>query len=152
MRRGGTVILSLFMPQSRVFPISFLVLVAACAHPRIGTGTGGGGGETRAAPDESCLLSTGAISARSPTITVGLTDAVDPRHAPVPRNDAERIVFRHLYETPVRIDCEGPVLPQLPGRWAKDDGGRRWTLRLRDDARFWDGAPVTAQDVAFGKG
>src|SRR2546423_8165512 len=129
-----------------------LVLSAACAHPRIGTGTGGGGGETRAAPDESCLLATGAVSARSPTITIGLSDAVDPRHAPVPRNDAERIVFRHLYETPVRIDCEGHVLPELAERWGKDDGGRRWTFRLRDGAQFWDGAPVTAQDVAFGRG
>src|SRR6267143_2917807 len=131
-----------------------LALSAACAHPRIGTGTGGGvgGGETRGAPDESCLLSTGAVSARSPTITIGLSDAVDPRHAPVPRNDAERIVFRHLYETPVRIDCEGHVLPELAAKWTKDDGGRRWTFRLRDGAQFWDGAPVTAQDVVFGRG
>src|SRR5205823_3337686 len=29
--------------------------------------------------------------------------------------------------------------------------GRRWTFRLRDDAKFWDGAPVTAQEVVFGK-
>ena len=33
-------------------------------------------------------------------------------------------------------------------RW----GGRRWTIRLRDGAQFWDGAPVTAQDVVFGRG
>jgi len=143
-----------FMLAYRLTLIIPLALSAACAHPRIGTGTGGGvgGGETRGAPDESCLLSTGALSARSPTITIGLSDAVDPRHAPVPRNDAERIVFRHLYETPVRIDCEGHVLPELAAKWTKDDGGRRWTFRLRDGAQFWDGAPVTAQDVVFGRG
>jgi len=140
-----------FMLAQRLTLIISLVLFTACAHPRIGTGAGGGAGETRA-PEESCLLSTGTVSARSPIITIGLNDAVDPRHAPVPRNDAERIVFRHLYETPVRIDCEGHVLPELAERWAKDDGGRRWTFRLRDDAQFWDGAPVTAQDVVFGKG
>jgi hypothetical protein len=110
-------------------------------------------GETRAGtPDESCLLATGGVSGRSPIITIGLIDAVDPRHAPVPTNDAERIVFRHLYETPVRIDCDGHVLPELAERWAKDDGGRRWTFRLRDGAQFWDGAPVTAQDLVFGRG
>lgn len=144
-----------FMPAHRVSRIVVLALLAACAHPRTGTGTGGGGGgggETRAAPDESCLLSTGSVSARSPRITIGLTDAVDPRHAPFARNDAERIVFRLLYETPVRIDCEGHVLPELADQWAKDDGGRRWTFRLRDGAQFWDGAPVTAQDIVFGKG
>ncbi len=132
-----------------------LAVSAACAHPRIGTGTGGAVSEARTGtPDESCLLSTGAVSARSRTITIGLVDSVDPRHAPVPRNDAERLVFRHLYETPVRIDCEGHVLPELADQWTKDDGGggRRWTIRLRDGAQFWDGAPVTAQDVVFGRG
>jgi hypothetical protein len=109
-------------------------------------------GEARATPDESCLLSTGAVSARSRTITIGLADPVDPRHAPIGRNDAERIVFRHLYETPVRVDCDGHVRPELVATWTKEDGGRRWTLRLRDGAQFWDGAPVTAQDVVFGRG
>ena len=141
-----------FMPAHRSTLIIPLALFAACAHPRIGTSTGGPGGETRAAPNESCMLSTGSVSARSPTITIGLSEAVEPRHAPFARNDAERIVFRHLYETPVRIDCEGHVLPELADKWAKDDGGRRWTLHLRDGAQFWDGAPVTAQDVVFGKG
>src|SRR3989454_10806834 len=147
-----SVVYRYFMPAHRLTLIIPLALSAACAHPRIGTGPGGGGGETRAAPDESCLLSTGSVSARSPTITIGLSDAVDPRHAPFARNDAERIVFRHLYEAPVRVDCEGHVLPELADKWAKDDGGRRWTFRLRDGAQFWDGAPVTAQDVVFGRG
>ena len=140
-----------FMPAHRLALIVSLALLAACAHPRIGV-TSTGGGETREAPDESCLLSTGSVSARSPTITIGLNEAVDPRHAPFARNDAERIVFRHLYEAPVRVDCEGHVLPALADKWAKDDGGRRWTFHLRDGAQFWDGAPVTAQDVVFGKG
>jgi len=132
-----------------------LAVSAACAHARTGAGTGGAVGEARTGtPDESCLLSTGAVSGRSRTITIGLVDSVDPRHAPVPRNDAERLVFRHLYETPVRIDCEGHVLPELADQWTKDDGGggRRWTFRLRNGAQFWDGAPVTAQDVVFGRG
>ena len=131
--------------------IAVLLVLTACAHPRIGAGPGGGG-ETRATPEESCLLSTGAVTTRSRTITIGLSDAVDPRHAPFARNDAERIVFRHLYDSPVRIDCDGQVRPALVDRWEKDDGGRRWTFHLRDGAQFWDGAPVTAQDIVFGKG
>jgi len=126
-------------------------VLTACAHPRIGAGPGGAG-ETRAAPEESCLLSTGGVTARSRTITIGLSEAVDPRHAPFARNDAERIVFRHLYDSPVRIDCDGHVRPGLVDRWEKDDGGHRWTFHLREGAQFWDGAPVTAQDIVFGKG
>lgn len=98
------------------------------------------------------MLSTGAVAASAPTITVGLTEPVDPRHAPIPRNDAERLVFRHLYETPVRVDCEGHVRPALAENWVRDEGGRRWTFRLRDGAQFWDGAPVTARDLVFGRG
>ena len=139
-----------FMPARRVSVIASISLLAACAHPRSG-GTGVTTGP-REALNESCLLSTGAVSGRTPKITIGLTDPVDPRHAPIPQNDAERLVFRHLYETPVRIDCERHVLPLLAEKWVRDDGGRRWTFRLRDGAQFWDGAPVTAQDLVFGRG
>src|SRR5206468_9783020 len=79
------------------------------------------------------------------------TDAVNPRHAPTPRTDGERLVFRHLYGTPVRIDCDGHVQPELAEKWVRDDDGRRWTFQLRDGAQFWDGAPVTARDIVFGR-
>ncbi len=129
-------------------PFAFL---AACAHPRVGV-TPSTGGAPREVSDESCLLSTGNVSSHAATITIGLSDSVDPRHAPFPRNDAERLVFRHLYERPIRVDCDNHPRAELVDKWDKEDGGRRWTLRLRDDAKFWDGVPVTAQDVVFGKG
>jgi len=140
-----------FMPAQRATLIIVTAFLAACAHPRSGAIAAGGAG-AQPAPEESCLLSTGSVSARAPTITIGLSEAVDPRHAPFARNDAERIVFRHLYETPVRIDCDGHVRPELAEQWEKADGGRRWTFHLRDGAQFWDGAPVTAQDIVFGHG
>ena len=140
-----------FMPAQHAARLTVLACLTACAHPR-SAATGLGGGAAPQAADESCILSTGAVSARAPTITIGLTDAVDPRHAPIPRNDAERIVFGHLYETPVRIDCDGHVRAELAAQWEKSDGGRRWTFHLREGAQFWDGAPVTAQDLVFGKG
>jgi len=124
---------------------------AACAHPRVGV-TPSTGGAPREVSAESCLLSTGDVSGHAATITIGLTDSVDPRHAPLPRNDAERLVFRHLYERPIRIDCDGHAHPELADKWDREDGGRRWTFRLRDNAQFWDGVPLTAQDVVFGKG
>lgn len=141
------------MPAHR-FSILALAIVTACAHPRAGTGGGVAttGGEPRETSNERCLLPTGAPSTRPPVVRIGLTDPVEPRHAPIPTNDAERLVFRHLYETPLRLDCEGKPLPELAEKWVKDDDGRRWTFRLREGARFWDGTPVTAQDVAFGRG
>jgi len=139
------------MPAYRLSVLGVIVL-AACAHPRVGTGVPTGGGETHAVVNDRCVLSTGAAPSRAPVIKIGLTDPIDPRHAPIPTNDGERLVFRHLYETPLSFDCDGNATPELAEKWVKDDGGRRWTFRLREGAQFWDGAPVTAQDIVFGRG
>jgi len=77
---------------------------------------------------------------------VALGEAVDPAHAPRPTNDSERLLFRQLYETLVRADCHGHAVPGLAESWRVDATGT-WILTLRDDARFSDGAPVTASDV-----
>ena len=139
------------MPAHRLSLVS-LVILGACAHPRVGPGVSTTGGEPRETANERCLLSAGPVTSRAHVVRIGLTEPVEPRHAPIPTNDAERLVFRHLYETPVRFDCEGKPAPELAEKWVKDDDGRRWTFRLRDGAQFWDGAPVTAQDVVFGRG
>jgi hypothetical protein len=82
-----------------------------------------------------------------PVVTVALTEPVDPANAPYPANDSERLLFRQLYETLVRVDCEGQVRPGLAASWRPDASERTWIVTLRDDARFTDGAPVTTADV-----
>lgn len=126
----------------RTAPLA-LLLAAACARPSARPVAPAGG-------VAACFLLKGS-TARAPAVTIALPDLVDPAHAPVPQNDAERIVFAQLYETLLRFDCEGHPLPGLAESWASSDGGRRWTLTLRADAQFWDGAPVTARDVVVGK-
>lgn len=132
---------------------SLALLAAACAAPPLRPpGAPVAPAPAAAAPDPACILAAGAgMPARA--VTVALTEPLDPAHAPVPRNDAERLVFRQLYETLVWFDCRGRVLPGggLAESWASSDGGRRWRFTLRADAQFWDGAPVTARDVVVGK-
>ncbi|HOX25108.1 MAG TPA: ABC transporter substrate-binding protein [Candidatus Krumholzibacteria bacterium] len=87
---------------------------------------------------------------RSRTATgfrLALPGEIDPAAAPLPRTEAERHVFHNLYETLVRIDCEGRLRVGLAATWQAYDGGRVWTFTLRDDARFWDGTPLGAIDV-----
>ena len=79
--------------------------------------------------------------------TVALTETVDPAHAPHPTNDSERLLFRQLYETLVRVDCHGRARPELAASWRLDAGGRTWIVTLRADARFSDGTPVTTGDL-----
>jgi hypothetical protein len=83
-----------------------------------------------------------------PIATVALTERVDPANAPHPTNESERLLFRQLYETLVRLDCEGDMQPGLAESWQLDASRSVWTVTLRDNARFSDGTPVTATDVA----
>ncbi len=82
-----------------------------------------------------------------PFARVALGERVNPANAPHPSNDSERLLFRQVYETLVRVDCEGRVVPALAGSWQLDATGRTWTVVLRENARFSDGTPVTAADV-----
>jgi hypothetical protein len=99
-----------------------------------------------AAAVDLCALSTDSTP-NPDTLTIALSGGVDLAHAPVPATDAERMVFRQLYETLVRLDCDGVPQPALAASWTSSESGRRWTLTLRPDARFWDGGPVTAREV-----
>jgi len=82
-----------------------------------------------------------------PVTTVALSHPVDPSNAPHPSNESERLLFRQLYETLVRADCDGRVGPGLAASWQLDASGRTWIVTLRENARFSDGTPVTAADV-----
>ena len=83
-----------------------------------------------------------------PVETVALSEPVDPSHAPYPSNESERLLFRQLYETLVRVNCDGHAVPGLADSWRFDTNGRAWIVTLRPNARFSDGTPVTTADVA----
>jgi peptide/nickel transport system substrate-binding protein len=51
-------------------------------------------------------------------------------------------------ETLVESDDAGRLQPGLARSWKMTDGGRHWRFELRAGARFHDGSPVTAAQVA----
>ena len=81
-----------------------------------------------------------------PVSLIGLADQVSPSHAPIPTNDSERVLFRHVYDTLVHTDCDS-VRPGLAASWQLDGAGMTWIMTMRRDARFSDGTAVTARDV-----
>lgn len=134
----------------RARPPGLAVLAAALALPGVGAC-----GQSRAPaptlePDtlalDPCRLLDASVQSRE-TINVGLLAGAEPDHAPFPRNADERVVFRQLYETLIQVDCLGRIRPALAEDWHASDGGRRWSLRLREGPRFWDGEPVLAGTV-----
>lgn len=135
-------------PHRSVHPAVWGTLLATVVLAACGPSPGPTVTPVGAAPgDTSCEIAAGPTTPRD-SLIVALTEPVDAAHAPVPRNNAERLVFRQLYETLVQVDCQGRIVPGLAGTWSGEGGGRRWTFTLREDARFWDGAPVGARDVA----
>ena len=57
-------------------------------------------------------------------------------------------VVDQLYEGLLELDHELEVKPALAEMWSVSEDGLRYGFRLRQDARFHDGAAVTAEDVA----
>jgi len=55
-----------------------------------------------------------------------------------------------LYEGPVRLHPDtGQPVAALAETWSVSEDGLTWTFRLRPDARWSSGAPVTAHDLVF---
>jgi peptide/nickel transport system substrate-binding protein len=52
-----------------------------------------------------------------------------------------------VFEPLLRWEEGGTVAPALFASWTMEDGGRRWSFRIREGARFHDGKPCTAEDV-----
>lgn len=121
--------------------IAGLLAVWACG-PRTPAPAGPG-------PADGCLI-TGSGAGPPRELAIAVAHPVAPEQAPVASNPGESLVFPFLYETLVRIDCRGAARPALAESWSAEEGGRVWTFRLHPQARFWDGAPVTAADVALG--
>jgi len=95
----------------------------------------------------ACVVSRGDSVTRD-TVSIASTEPVDSSHAPVPENDAERVVFRQRYESPIRLDCEGGAHPGLAISWTRDSSGRAWTLVLPTESSALNGEPLTADRLA----
>ncbi|MEO7775541.1 MAG: peptide ABC transporter substrate-binding protein [Steroidobacteraceae bacterium] len=58
-------------------------------------------------------------------------------------------VLDDLFEGLLRLDPQGGVVPAVARRWETSEDGKRWVFHLREDARWSDGAPVTAEDFVY---
>ena len=58
-------------------------------------------------------------------------------------------VWQLVYEGLVRADVSGKIIPVLASRWTSDAAHTTYEFTLRDNVKFSDGTPVTADDVVF---
>ncbi len=77
---------------------------------------------------------------------VGIPQSITPITA---RSRSERTLVGLVFSGLVRLGPDNALQPDLARSWTVDPDGRTWTFRIRDDATWQDGAPVTADDVVF---
>ncbi|MBM3588015.1 MAG: hypothetical protein FJX33_09465 [Alphaproteobacteria bacterium] len=81
-------------------------------------------------------------------LTIGAQSApsgMDPHYDSSNPNNA---ILRQIFETLVDFDTSGRLVPRLAESWRAIDN-HTWEFRLRDSVKFHDGAPFSAEDLAF---
>jgi peptide/nickel transport system substrate-binding protein len=77
---------------------------------------------------------------------VGTAASITPVTA---RTRAERLLVGLVFSGLVKIGAGTSYVPDLASSWSVDETGKVWTFRIRDDATWQDGVPVTADDVVY---
>jgi peptide/nickel transport system substrate-binding protein len=78
--------------------------------------------------------------------TLGKISTLNPLYASTnSEKAAARLIFSRLYSH----DPTGHLKGDLAKSLKTSDGGKVYTITLRDDARWHDGKPVTADDIVF---
>ncbi len=131
------------MPDGFALPcrlgiVATVLLLTGCggeSDPRSAVGIGGQTGQELAADQ---------------TLHVGNyaePQTLDPHRAEgVPASN----ILRDLYEGLTSEAPDGAVVPGVAASWEVSADGRVYTFRLRDDARWSNGDPVTAEDFVYG--
>ncbi|HEY6959556.1 MAG TPA: peptide ABC transporter substrate-binding protein [Candidatus Limnocylindria bacterium] len=76
---------------------------------------------------------------------VGSPQYLDPILA---SSDLDSDVVRLVFDGLTQLSRDGSVVPALAAFTTEDDG-KVWTFTIRSDAKWQDGVPVTAADVAY---
>ena len=96
----------------------------------------------------SVALAGAAAAQEAGTLTIASGNKVDTLD-PIRSAAAGNIeAFGQLYARLLRKSPEGELEPGLAESWEASEDGLTYTFELRD-ARFSDGTPITAEDVAF---
>ena len=75
--------------------------------------------------------------------------SIEGKHFDTMRNEYEGFAYELTIEQLAKMDAEGEWQPAAAERWELSDDGRTWTFYLRQDAKWSDGVPITAEDWVY---
>lgn len=90
-----------------------------------------------------------AVPAHGGTLTEGIVGSPRFVNPLLALTDADRDLTALTYAGLMGSDDEGNLVPVLAERYRVSEDGLEYTFSLRENARFSDGTPVTANDVVF---
>lgn len=93
------------------------------------------------------LAATTALSAPKPELVLAINGEAEQGYDPILGwGEYGNPLFQ---STLLRRNADLQTTPDLAKSWTLSQDRKTWTLVIRDDARFSDGTPLTAADVAF---
>ncbi|MCA1648328.1 MAG: ABC transporter substrate-binding protein [Chloroflexi bacterium] len=139
-----------------LFGVGALGLVAAC----------GGGGSQTPATSTSAAPKPGATTAVAPaqtapaqaaskpaasggTITFVIENDVIDFDPMLSRAFVDRNAQYQIYDSLVRVDPSGKIIPWLADKWDVSADGKQVTFSLRKDVKYHDGTPFDAESVKW---
>ncbi|MDQ1299486.1 MAG: peptide/nickel transport system substrate-binding protein [Patescibacteria group bacterium] len=89
------------------------------------------------------------VPAKGGSLTEGIVGSPRFVNPLLALTDADRDLTALTYAGLMGTDGEGNLVPVLAERYRVSEDGQEYTFSLREDAKFSDGTPVTAEDVVF---
>ena len=127
-----------------------IAAVAALALAGCSSGNAPGGAPANVALTAEDLSVTtpaasGPVDVVSWNIPYGEPDTIDPIKA---FNYSENTVVANLCESLMRLQPDNTITPALASSFESPDP-QTYVYQIRDDVMFWDGTPMTVDDVVF---
>ena len=97
----------------------------------------------------SCSSSGTGSGSSGGVLHVGTTYPIDSMNPFVAQSDYSYAVYEYIYPQLVQYDAKLGIAPDFARTWSTSDGGRTWTFHTVPHARWSDGKPLTAADVAW---
>lgn len=97
-------------------------------------------------------LSMGCISAVAETrddVVVALWSEPSTLCGGLAASTSVNMISRQVFDTLIQKNAEGEYEPCLATEWTWENDNKSLVLTLRDDVKFHNGEPMTAEDVAF---
>ncbi|WP_410768032.1 peptide ABC transporter substrate-binding protein [Fontibacillus sp. BL9] len=122
-------------------------LLAACGSNDKNNGASNGGNNAASNSGENAANSGDEKLAADQTLRINLS-AEPPTFDPAQAQDSQaNTVLKTMYEGLTRMDDSGEPQPAAAEKWEID--GTKYTFHLRQDAKWSNGDPVTANDFVF---